>query len=556
MNEQMAPVFFYLLLSAGLTSGVGTAWRGEAIGPSVPQTQGAGGDLLVDVFLLAGQSNAGGRGAISEVSDESILRNEGVMLYHSTQLRSGQPALTWTTLRPASNSDGYFGPEIGFGNRMADLYPDRQIAIIKHAVGGTNLGADWNPGANADDASHFGPQFRTFVQTVEAGLAALTAQGYTPVIRGMLWQQGERDARDSSYGPAYARNLAHFVKQVRGQFDAANMPFVYGQVLPVALTGYAYRDQVRQGQLDVDQDAGTIHATDGARVVLTDDLAMNADNLHISAAGLLELGNRFAEAIGSVVVAGAFDFDANGKIDCDDVCAMVQHWHENEPTYDVVPLLFGDGIVDVQDLAVLADLLGRDLRLLAHWPFDEADGNTASDRARGSDGTLRGQPRWQPDGGFVNGAIEFDGIDDYVDTPFVPSPSLGPVTVFVWVAGGEPGQVVVSQADGANWLMLHPADGTVMTDLKGVGRSGRTLTSQISMADGNWHQLGLLWDGTNRLLYVDGVQVAGDTQTNLAPASGGLRIGAGADPEEESFWLGLIDDVRVYDRPVKPDGGN
>ena len=94
----------------------------------------------VDVFLLGGQSNAAGAGAVSELADPSVLNNEGVMLYHSPNMNSGQPARQWTTLRPASNSIGRFGPEIGFGNRMLELYPDRQIAIIKHAVGGTDLG--------------------------------------------------------------------------------------------------------------------------------------------------------------------------------------------------------------------------------------------------------------------------------------------------------------------------------------------------------------------------------------------------------------------------------
>ena len=507
----------------------------------------------MDVFLLGGQSNAAGRGAVSEVPDPSILQNTRVMLYHSPQLNSGEPARTWITLKPASSSAGFFGPEIGFGNRMAELYPDRQIAIIKHAVGGTDLAANWNPGVNADDTTSFGPQFRIFVDTVDAGISDLIAQGYAPVVRGMLWQQGERDSRNASYGPAYPRNLSHFIKRVREQFGVPNMPFVYGQVLPVVLTGYDYRDAIRQGQFDVDQDSGTVYATDGARLVLADDLGMNSDNLHVSAAGQIALGTRFADAIGSVVVTGAFDFDGDGRIACADVCAMLDHWHKNEPAYDVVPPLFGDGLVDVQDLTALAEFIGKDLRLLAHWPLDEENGSIAQDHARGSDGTLWGEPHWQPDSGLVDGALELDGIDDHVDTPLVRSPSDEPFTIFVWVTGGEPGQAVVSQADGTNWLMLNPEDGTVMTELKGAGRGGHPLTSDVSISDGDWHQVGLLWDGLNRVLYVDGIEVARDTQVTMEPASGGIRIGAGSDLQTGSFWAGLIDDIRIYDRPVLPE---
>ena len=284
---------------------------------SAPFTPANGSN--VDVFLLGGQSNAAGRGVISELPDSSVLYNTGIMLYHSASMNSGQPARQWTTLRPASNSAGNFGPEIGFGNRMADLYPGRQIAIIKHAVGGTDLGANWNPGTNSNDSDHFGPQFMTFVETVDSGIDSLIAEGYTPVIKGMLWQQGERDARNSSYGPAYDRNLSHFIGRVRAQFNAPNMPFVYGQVLPVALSGYAYRDQVRQGQFNVDEDSGHVFATDGARLVMADDLPMNSDNLHVSAAGQFELGIRFADALASVVSANAVDFNTDRKIDKADI---------------------------------------------------------------------------------------------------------------------------------------------------------------------------------------------------------------------------------------------
>ena len=61
-----------------------------------------------------------------------------------------------------------------------------------------------------------------------------------------------------------------------------------------------------------------------------------------------------------------------------------------------------------------------------------------------------------------------------------------------------------------------------------------------------------MWDGSHRTLYVDGVAVAEDEQTNLAGSDNGLYIGAGMAMEPGSFWSGLIDDVRIYNRAVKP----
>ena len=52
--------------------------------------------------------------------------------------------------------------------------------------------------------------------------------------------------------------------------------------------------------------------------------------------------------------------------------------------------------------------------------------------------------------------------------------------------------------------------------------------------------MGLVWDGSDRILYVDNLEVARDTRTSLVGADTGLYIGVG------SSWSGLIDDVRIY----------
>jgi hypothetical protein len=64
--------------------------------------------------------------------------------------------------------------------------------------------------------------------------------------------------------------------------------------------------------------------------------------------------------------------------------------------------------------------------------------------------------------------------------------------------------------------------------------------------------VGFVWDGSNRRLYVDDVLIAEDTQQGLAACYGGLQIGCGKDMAAGTFWSGLIDDVRIYSRAVKP----
>jgi hypothetical protein len=91
-----------------------------------------------------------------------------------------------------------------------------------------------------------------------------------------------------------------------------------------------------------------------------------------------------------------------------------------------------------------------------------------------------------------------------------------------------------------------------MTTLTGSGRLWGPLLSQTVITDGNWHRIGLVWDGLNRTLYVDDVPVAEDTQTGLDSSVGGLNIGCGTSFEPDSFFSGLIDDVWIYNRAVRP----
>ena len=74
------------------------------------------------------------------------------------------------------------------------------------------------------------------------------------------------------------------------------------------------------------------------------------------------------------------------------------------------------------------------------------------------------------------------------------------------------------------------------------------------ITDGHWHHVGLIWDGARRILYVDEAEVARDEKPlgGLAASISGLYIGAGAKLAAGTFWSGLIDDVRIYNRAVKP----
>jgi len=248
------------------------------------------------------------------------------------------------------------------------------------------------------------------------------------------------------------------------------------------------------------------------------------------------------------------DFNGDGTVDITDLLRLIDSWGQDDPLVDMAPPL-GDGIVDIQDLEHLMSYWEQtpdDPTLITHWALDETEGIIAQDGIGGNAAYIIGDPLWLPDGGMVNGAIQLDGVDDCAVSGPMPNLAEGPFSAVTWIKGGVPGQGVLSQMAVANWLCTDPSDGTLMTELKSAGEDGCSLGSETVITDDDWHRIGLVWDGLYRTLYVDGVAVTEDTQNGLEGSSNGLYIGAGQMMQPGTYFSGLIDDIRLYNRAVNP----
>jgi len=249
------------------------------------------------------------------------------------------------------------------------------------------------------------------------------------------------------------------------------------------------------------------------------------------------------------------DFNGDGNIDTDDLLIMIDNWNSDNSLCDIGPMPWGDGVVGKADLEVLMSYWGQkidDPTLIAHWKLDETEGTTVHDSINNIQTQLYGDPIWQPADGMVNGALMLDGIDDLVGTWEIPALSEGDFSMFAWIKGGAPGQVVISEFHGVNWLMADESQGYLKTDLKGTGQTDQSLISEVTITDGEWRRVGIAWDGANRFLLVDDVVVASDTQQSLDRSGMGLNIGCGPYETSGTFFSGLIDDVRIYNRAITP----
>jgi len=256
--------------------------------------------------------------------------------------------------------------------------------------------------------------------------------------------------------------------------------------------------------------------------------------------------------IGQPPIITNFDFNDDGTVDVKDVVTLTDYWGQDYSVCDISPMPWGDGIVDAKDLLALATYLEQETALVAHWPLDEAQGVIAYDNAGNHNATLNGNPVWQPTDGKIDGALEFDGIDDYGNAGYVLNPSSGPFSAYAWIKGGTAGQVIISQTDGTGfggtWLGADQVDGKLFTNLMYF-----ELASESVITDDQWHHVGIVWDGSRRYLYVDEEEVARDTSDMTAIQSNGdLYLGASKILGAGTFFSGLIDDVRIYNRAVSP----
>lgn len=262
----------------------------------------------IEVILIGGQSNATGQGYMKNIPDNFQI-DKSVLFFYSKYLNGGAKSIKLGPLCQASESPDRFGVELSLGTYLQQSWPDKKIALIKHALSGSDLFNLWNPGKNNKDTINFGKEYKKFIYTVELGLKKLREKGYEPTIRAMVWQQGEADARDiagmrNSYN--YGKNLRHFIKGVRKQFNSKNILFIYGYVIPVPLPRFTGREEVRLAQKNIDQNSNNSLALKNAFVINTDDLPLRCDEpnspnpddkVHFNTLGILELGKRFAKKI-------------------------------------------------------------------------------------------------------------------------------------------------------------------------------------------------------------------------------------------------------------------
>jgi hypothetical protein len=323
----------------------------------------------VRVFLVAGQSNAVGCNSdASELPPELYAPQLDVLFWYEEgpwgtvhdpgrRIRSDG----WEPLEfqsdPAYGTFGWyvdgFGPEVKLGRVLADNL-STEVAVLKVAVNATSLAIDWDP----DTADSL---YGQMLDITDEALAALGELGHTGTLAGCFWMQGEWDALYASYAAAYQSNLTAFIADLRADCGNPALPFVIGRlnvhIDECPYISFPYLDDVRAAQEAV---AASVPR---AALVNTDDLPLNSDFLHFTAAGQLKLGGRFAEAYLAMLFPLG-DLDCSGALNAFDIDPFVlaltapDAYAAAYPDCDrMLADCNGDGDVNAFDIDPFVDLL-------------------------------------------------------------------------------------------------------------------------------------------------------------------------------------------------------
>ncbi len=240
----------------------------------------AEGTKSVKLFLLGGQSNMEGCGKSSELPDTFQASPANVRIWDN---KKG----LWVTLGTDSTAiarNGLFGPEVAFAHRLAKIWPDHMIGIVKTAAGGTKLHTQWLPGKW---------MYQRFILNLNKALRDLEASNTDYEIAGMLWMQGESDSETTEMANAYQDNLKSLIADVRKQTKQASLPLVMGRISSSLLkkTPWVF-DHARI----VQQAQETVAARDDrVFIVNTDELSTLKDNTHFDTQAQLTLGDAMAD---------------------------------------------------------------------------------------------------------------------------------------------------------------------------------------------------------------------------------------------------------------------
>ena len=148
-------------------------------------------------------------------------------------------------------------------------------------------------------------------------------------------------------------------------------------------------------------------------------------------------------------------------------------------------------------------------------------------------------------------AVSLDGVNQYLHTPFA-NYAFTNFTMEMWINSADfnPNEHYISLYQNA-YIVLGGWDpgGVFNTWADGLSPISISTTVANTPAVGTWHHVAFVFDGTNQIIYIDGVAVTttptGGAVNNTTAFASGLVIGA-RYTQDTQFTPTTFEDVRIW----------
>jgi hypothetical protein len=244
------------------------------------------------IFVLAGQSNMSGRGALPdypEPTDQRILVFGNDYQIKTASEPIDDPAGQIDTV--SLDSGASYGPAMIFArtvlNRLANAY---EIILIPCAKGNTSI-LDWQKKQGRDTL------YGSCMNRVSECMQQCRSAGMEPCrLAGILFFQGETDAADPLQEPAaspsphrWAELFSTFVFDMRNDLGMPGLPVIFAQIGSTTNASlYINWQEVQDQQASV--------AIPNCAMITTSDLAL-MDAVHFTTDSYKTIGARYADAL-------------------------------------------------------------------------------------------------------------------------------------------------------------------------------------------------------------------------------------------------------------------
>jgi len=194
-----------------------------------------------------------------------------------------------------------------------------------------------------------------------------------------------------------------------------------------------------------------------------------------------------------------------------------------------------------------------DPNLIGLWKLDEISGTVAADSSgHGNDGTVVGGAQWVA--GYIDGALDFDGDDNYVDCGYDPVfDTANEMTLAAWVTIRSiptAWACVVAKGEYSWRISNENMEPRFHFGITIWSASNPSIPGDTPVGYDEWHHVAGTYDGANINVYLDG-SLDGTVATTSPIGVNAANVLIGENPEAAGRnWDGLIDDVRIYNRAL------